>query len=317
MKGRSLSASALGAAVVLTLSVSVAASQEPVQQQPQQQPMQQPQQQPMQQPQQQQPQQQDQWQQQQRQQGMRVQKDRPMTVEQPGAIDQTPAPTPQPEPMPAPAPMPEPMPEPEPAPAPEPMRDMRLDPMGLSGFYWGIGGGVSMLQGDASNAYNNGWNVTMPLGWRSAWGPLGLRFDGTYNRLPGATFNMGTGTGGTGTTQQFTQPNINIFSALAGLTLDFPFGATQRSALYAMGGGGVHHLRNFNEFQGTSGTTGTVTTTQNTRDLTRFGWNAGGGLTFGIGAANLFVEGRYVTVFTPQQNLNYTPVVLGLVFHTR
>ena len=48
--------------------------------------------------------------------------------------------------------------------------------------------------------------------------------------------------------------------------------------------------------------------------MTRFAIDGGGGLSWGLGRTSLFVEGRYVRVFTPGQDTDWVPVSVGLTF---
>ena len=50
-----------------------------------------------------------------------------------------------------------------------------------NGFYFGIGGGTSVPTGAIRDAYDPGFNVTVPIGWDAPLGPLGLRLDLSYN----------------------------------------------------------------------------------------------------------------------------------------
>ena len=59
---------------------------------------------------------------------------------------------------------------------------------------------------------------------------------------------------------------------------------------------------------------GTSTTLNDNGSLWRFGANAGGGLSFGFGNTSLFVESRYVRMFTSHERTNYVPIVVGLSF---
>jgi hypothetical protein len=118
--------------------------------------------------------------------------------------------------------------------------------------------------------------------------------------------------------------NPQIWSGMADLKLRLPFsgqfaGAT--TGFYAIGGVGAHYLRNY-------GTTfavtnpGTNLTDQGQQavslnsngSLWRFGANAGGGVSLGLGKTELFVEGRYVRIFTSTERTNYVPIVVGLSF---
>jgi hypothetical protein len=57
------------------------------------------------------------------------------------------------------------------------------------------------------------------------------------------------------------------------------------------------------------------TGTFNPEDVTRFAANGGGGVSWGLGNVSLFVEGRWVRVFTQNRNTDYVPVTVGLTFH--
>ncbi len=99
------------------------------------------------------------------------------------------------------------------------------------------------------------------------------------------------------------------------------------SGLYAVGGGGVYYFRNYTNTlnittnPGTAGGVGqgnqggSVTNVFNAEDKTQFGANVGGGIQFGIGNASLFVESRYVRIFTPNRNTDMVPVAAGLTFN--
>jgi hypothetical protein len=179
-----------------------------------------------------------------------------------------------------------------------------------NGVYFGLAAGASVPRGGiARRVYQDksGYDVTGSLGWDPTHSPFGLRLDLTYNRLAGQDFNNA--------------PNIppndnsNVFSALADAKFRIPFarfnGST--SGFYLVGGGGVHHITNFQKLA----TVARVTTNNNGIDVTkssatRFGANGGAGFAFGVGRAELFVESRYVRVFTPGRHTDYAPIVIGL-----
>ena len=79
------------------------------------------------------------------------------------------------------------------------------------------------------------------------------------------------------------------------------------------------YFRNYTNFTNVTGITPNssqnVVRTFNAEDRTQFALNGGGGLSFGVGAASLFVEGRYVRVFTEGRRTDYIPVTLGITFH--
>lgn len=162
-----------------------------------------------------------------------------------------------------------------------------------NGFYIGVGGGATMPMGRFSDFYKTGWNISVPFGWRSLSGfPLGMQAEVSYNQLQGQTITSGV---------TYTAADPKIWSGLLDLTLNVPLGS-DRVGLYLMGGGGVHRFTDFAQASTDGGGTST----------TKFGVNGGAGLTFGIGAVNLFLESRYVSVFTDGPNTNYVPIVLGV-----
>jgi opacity protein-like surface antigen len=189
-----------------------------------------------------------------------------------------------------------------------------------NGFYIGIGGGTNVPTGAIRDAYDPGFNVTVPIGWDAPLGPLGLRLDLSYNQLDARSALRNTGNA-----VAVTSTNPQIWSAMADAKFRLPFtgrfigGAT--TGLYAIGGVGAHYLRNYSQTFGvTNPNTNindqgvqTATLTDN-GSLWRMGANVGGGLSIGLGSTELFVESRYVHIFTKNQATSYVPIILGLSF---
>jgi len=190
-----------------------------------------------------------------------------------------------------------------------------------NGFYFGIGGGAAMPTGGIRDAYNTGYNVTVPLGWDSQTGPFGLRLDLTYDQMHArSTFRSSDELP---TAVALTTVNPQIWSGMADVKLRLPFSgqfAGTTTGLYVLGGVGAHYLRNYGQtFAVTNPSTnineqGTSATLGDNGSLWRFGANAGGGLSFGFGNTSLFVESRYVRMFTSRERTNYVPIVVGLSF---
>src|SRR5512138_1579042 len=63
--------------------------------------------------------------------------------------------------------------------------DLRIARSRNSGFYMGVAGGSTMPMGDikTANAFDMGWNVTVPFGWDFSGIPLGIRFDLAMDNL--------------------------------------------------------------------------------------------------------------------------------------
>ena len=158
----------------------------------------------------------------------------------------------------------------------------RLRRLAKGDVYFRLGAGVSMPQSDFKDGYNNGFNVTGSAGWHKWNSPLGLRLDVGYDRF---------GVKGGGST------NANIWSGLGQVTLKIP--QVLAVSPYLVAGGGVYRL--------SSSGAGSTSSTKG-------GWNAGGGVTFGVGMAKLFIEGRYNNVSTEFVKTKFVPVILGISF---
>lgn len=185
-----------------------------------------------------------------------------------------------------------------------------------NGFYVGVHGGTQFPQNEINNAYDPGYNVGGMLGWDSQKSPLGVRLNASWNRLNGRTLSNTTidGVNFTGAVA-----NADLYSAFADAKLRIPFGRLlgSTSGLYAVGGAGMTYFRNFDRFTAVTGNTANQsrTGTFNPEDVTRFAANVGGGVSWGLGPASLFVESRWVRVFTQNRNTDYVPLTVGLTFH--
>ena len=159
----------------------------------------------------------------------------------------------------------------------------RIRQLSKGDVYFRIGAGVSRPTGDFSNAVKQGFNVTGSLGWHKYNSPIGIRADVGYDR-----FSLQSG---------LTGNNPNIWSGLGELTLKIP--QVMAVSPYAVAGGGFYRFSD-------SGTGSSSTT--------KGGWNVGGGINFGMGAAKLFLESRFMHVNTPTTATTYYPIILGFQF---
>lgn len=185
-----------------------------------------------------------------------------------------------------------------------------------NGLYFGLQGGANFPQNEINSYYETGYGAGAMLGWDPQNSPLGLRVNAMWNRLNGKDLLNQTVNG---VRYEADLPNADLYSAFADAKLRLPFGRVlgATSGLYAVGGGGVTYFRNYNDFGATTGTPAgsNVVRTFNNEDRTRFSLNGGGGLSFGVGNVSLFVEGRYVRVFTQGRDTDYVPVTLGITLH--
>ena len=167
-----------------------------------------------------------------------------------------------------------------------------------NGMYFGLGGGTQFLQGYLDEAFSKGFNATGFVGWQPMNSPLGLRFDLTYDHLRGTDIDTGLG--------EVEVEDMRLISGLAEATFRFgsPMGTVRP---YVIGGGGVHHFQNYDVSGGSGGES-------DDESSTRAGVNGGLGVQFMLGRANLFVESRYMHVFTKDEASKFIPLIVGFNF---
>ena len=190
-------------------------------------------------------------------------------------------------------------------------------PRAPGSFYIGLGAGASMPSGEFRNDYRNGWNASVPIGWKPANSPLGMRFDLAYSKWGGETVE--------GVKLQ----SAAVCDGMLDATFDMPFGTNKTSAFYVVGGGGLHYFPKYGGESYSVTTPGDTTkakppvggypqvnsaaTSDETSSTTRFGLNGGAGFSFALPQrSSLFIETRYVTVFTKDERTNYYPLIGGI-----
>ncbi|MFL5607195.1 MAG: hypothetical protein ACJ8AD_12165 [Gemmatimonadaceae bacterium] len=182
-----------------------------------------------------------------------------------------------------------------------------------NGWYIGVGGGAGIPTESINNAYNTGYAIQVPIGYDALYSPLGFRLNLGYTRLDARNSFRNTGT----TTAFLPVADPQIYSAIADAKLRIPLTrgwVGPSSGLYAVGGAGVNHFRNYNNTFALSNPefNDATTPTSTSESLTRFALNAGGGVSWALGAAEVFLESRFVTTFMPHERASYVPIILGL-----
>jgi hypothetical protein len=225
-----------------------------------------------------------------------------------------PAPEPPPPPPPPPAPEPPPpppppAPEPPPPPPPAPVVEERTGLFG-NGVYLGLAGGVNIPRGGiARRVYDSpGIHVMGNIGFDPANFPIGLRLDVTYDRFRGQDF---------GRTNVTNPEDANSFAGMLNAKFRLPFGGRRGpsgNGIYVIGGGNFHRLGNAETITALARSTTNDTGIEVEESVNAFGVNGGAGIAFSVGTAQLFLESRYVRVFTEGRNFDYAPVVLGINF---
>ena len=188
---------------------------------------------------------------------------------------------------------------PPPSAAPELLRQ-------IGGFYFGADIGAALATGDFENGQTGGPHLGLQLGWDPIDIPVGLRLDGSYSHFD--------------TRNQFEQfassPQIWQFGGDVKVRLPVVSPWMRRFSFYGVGGLSYNVFKDLVEvsegtvFVGNTPINNVTVATVDNDWHNEWGWNAGGGVQFGWGRTNLFVESRYIR-FNSRININQVPIVLG------
>jgi len=143
--------------------------------------------------------------------------------------------------------------------------------------------GAAIPVGDLSDGFNTGYNGTVGLGLKSIGTPLGIRFEGMYNKF-GAKDEL------------VNQPDIRVIAGTANLEYSLP-GVGIRP--YLIGGAGYYSMK---------------LDVDNAESVNKFGLNGGIGAVFPLSGFNTYVEARLHHVFTENNSTQFVPIVFGLQF---
>ena len=176
---------------------------------------------------------------------------------------------------------------------------------GHSGFYMGLGAGMSFPTGTLHNVgYGAGLNVVMPIGWSKPGQLLGVRAELAAQTLEGNVF------------PGFRNVDPVAWSGNALLTVNLPMNMAKTNLFYLMGGGGIFI---FDRVGATSALSDRLDDTGGTAK--KFGLVGGAGMEFHIlGATSLFVESSFTNVFGERpvttagdsRSLRWIPLVAGI-----
>ena len=147
-------------------------------------------------------------------------------------------------------------------------------------FQIGGAAGIAFPTGDLGNIVNTGYNVTLAVGYKPMYTPIGVRVEAAYNEFGG---QQGFG-------------NINIPAFTGNLVFALP-GVS--FSPYIIGGAGLYRP-NINVNGGAE---------------SDFGFNIGGGIKIPLSSSfETFVEARYNRVTVTGGNLNFIPVTVGIMW---
>ena len=148
----------------------------------------------------------------------------------------------------------------------------------------GVAGGAAIPLGDFADAYNTGYNGTVSLGLSSLGTPIGIRFEGMYNKFLGRN------------DVSINQPDARVIGGTANIVYGLP-GVGIRP--YLIGGAGYYGLK---------------PDVPNIESENKFGLNGGVGALFPLSGFNAFIEARLHHVFTDVSSTQFIPVTFGILF---
>jgi len=157
----------------------------------------------------------------------------------------------------------------------------------------GIAGGAAIPTGKFGDTQSTGYAVTgfIALGVPDL--PIGVRFDGIYNKFSGRTISpVGGGA-------SVVSPDVRIMGILGNLIYTFP-GTTAKP--YLIAGGGFYNSK------------ANISGAKAEND---FGFSAGFGATFGLGPLAALIEARYHGISRNEAeggNIQFVPITLGFMF---
>ena len=189
---------------------------------------------------------------------------------------------------------------------------------GNSGFFVGVGAGTAVPFNLLSDlGYDSGFDLTIPFGWHKAGQTLGVRgtlgFDQVHADI--ATVNA------TAPAMLGSAPDPKIYSGTVDALLKFPIGKVAREgkglSLYAVGGGGVYLFRGFGGTTPLGNVLGSDKIGSSVKNVHKYGVEAGAGMEYGLGPTAVFVESRWVNVFTNGSRagndyLRWIPILVGV-----
>ncbi len=140
--------------------------------------------------------------------------------------------------------------------------------------------GAAIPSGDFAEGTNTGFTIGAGLEFRPAMLPVGLRFDGDFNRWGAKDVDA----------------NATIWALTANAVL-----APAMSPIYGIGGLGFY-------------STSINCTGCDSNSETDLGFNVGAGFKLPLTGFSTFVEARYHSISTEGERLNYIPITFGINF---
>jgi len=157
---------------------------------------------------------------------------------------------------------------------------MAVLPARAQSVHFGLGGGATAPNGDLKNDANIGWHAQAMVGFSLPAMPVSFRLDGVYHKFSLKETDAGDARVWGGSLDAIVHLPVPVVSP------------------YLIGGPGYYNLKSY----------------QSTESVNKFGWNAGGGVSFHLShSVTSFVEARYTQILTDGQHTNFIPVTFGVM----
>jgi hypothetical protein len=170
---------------------------------------------------------------------------------------------------------------------------------------FGISAGLSLPNGDASDAWDTGFHVNGLADYRLSSLPLSIRGELGWQSLSGKSASFSDGT----TSFSAKLANPNMITLTGNLLYHFPVAATTTVRPYLIGGLGMYNYKAGGSFSSTDFGSGSATERR-----TKFGLNGGIGTTFQLGTMSTFAEARFHNVFEEGGSIRMIPISFGIMF---
>lgn len=155
-----------------------------------------------------------------------------------------------------------------------------------SSTQYGISGGLTLPIGDLGNGFGSGLNVQGHISAKPGSSPFTLRGDLGLWTLGGKTVNVGGISG--------SNDGRTLFTVSGNVVYPFEGAKDATFVPYVIGGGGIY-----------AGNDGFGT---------KFGLNAGGGITFKLAGFDAFTEARFHNIFGDGGSARIIPISFGILF---
>ena len=152
-----------------------------------------------------------------------------------------------------------------------------------SPFHFGIGGGVSLPQSDASNDFKAGFHGQAMVGLSVPVLPVGLRGDFVYHQMSGKN--------GLDADLKVLGGGVNVMYDLPGVMVK----------PYLSAGLGMYNAKV------DAGAAGSASET-------KVGFNGGAGIKFNLTGFNTLLEARYYSIQTSGSSTTFVPITFGIMF---